>query len=151
MKISIVVPVYNDLRVSRALDSILSQEHADQLDLVVVDAGSTDGTLDVVRRYEDDISVLVSEPDNGIFDGLNKGIASTSGGPDDVVHFVGADDHYADRFVFRDVMAAFGKMRNSMPATAIRSTPIGRAGSFVTGRPVRFTARGSTTAGYPRI
>ena len=107
MKISVVVPVYNDLRVSRALDSILSQECQDELDLVVVDAGSTDGTLDVLRGRNDDIAVLISEPDHGIFDGLNKGIASTSGGPDDVVHFVGADDHYADRFVFRDVMAAF--------------------------------------------
>ncbi len=107
MKISVVVPVYNDLRVSRALDSILSQEHGDELDVVVVDAGSTDGTLDVVRRYEGDISILISEPDKGIFDGLNKGIARTSGGPSDVIHFVGADDKYADRFVVRDVMEAF--------------------------------------------
>jgi len=107
VKISVVVPVFNDPRVGRALQSILSQEHEEDLDLVVVDGGSTDETLDVVQRYRDGISVLISEPDEGIFDGLNKGIASTNGGHEDVIHFVGSDDVYADPHVLRDVMDAF--------------------------------------------
>ena len=107
MKISVVVPVFNDVRVGRALDSILGQRHDHELEIVVVDAGSTDGTLDIVERYADSISVLISEPDEGIFDGLNKGIMLTSGAPNDIVHFLSADDRYGDPLVIRDVMDAF--------------------------------------------
>ena len=107
MKISVVLPVYNDRRVGRALNSILSQRHDHDLELIVVDAGSTDGTLDIIQSYRDRIAVLISEPDAGIFDGINKGISMASGTSDDVVHFLSADDQYGDAFVFRDVMAAF--------------------------------------------
>ena len=108
MIISVVLPVFNDIRVGRALDSILSQQHGHKLDLVVVDAGSTDATMDVIRKYEDRIAVLISEPDKGIFDGINKGIGMTSGTSNDVVHFLSADDQYSDPFVIRDVMDSFG-------------------------------------------
>lgn len=107
LKISIVVPVFNDRRVERALNSIVSQRHDYERELVVVDAGSTDGTLDVVRAYEKDVSVLISEHDRGIYDGINKGISRTEAGSSDVVHYIGADDRYADEFVHRDVMDAF--------------------------------------------
>ena len=106
-KISIVVPVFNDRRVGRALNSIVSQRHDYERELVVVDAGSTDGTLDVVRTYEKDVTVLISEPDEGIYDGINKGIERTDAGPNDVVHYIGADDRYADEFVHQDVLDAF--------------------------------------------
>ena len=105
MKISIVTPVYNDVRVGRALDSILSQQHAHKLETVVADAGSTDGTLDVLERYRDVLSVLISEPDNGIYDGMNKGIKHATG---EVIGILNADDQYHDPFVIRDVMDAFG-------------------------------------------
>ena len=107
MKISVVLPVFNDVRVGRAVDSILSQQHDHDLELVVVDAASTDGTMAVLERYRDHISVLISEPDDGIFDGINKGIGKTTGAPHDVVHFLSADDQYSDRFVIRDVMDSF--------------------------------------------
>ncbi len=103
MKVSVVVPVFNDRRVERALESVLSQRHDHAMELVVVDAGSTDGTLEVLERYADNISVLISEPDKGIFDGVNKGIGRTTGDPEDVVHYLAADDQYADPFVLRDV------------------------------------------------
>ena len=109
MRISVVMPVYNDVRVGRALDSILSQQHGHELELIVVDAGSTDGTLEILESYQDKISVMISEPDQGIFDGINKGIRMSTGGPDDVVHFLSADDQYNDPLVIRDVMDAFGK------------------------------------------
>ena len=105
--ISIVVPVLNDRRVGRALNSIVIQQHDYKRELVVVDACSTDGTLDVVREYAAEVSVLISEPDNGIYDGINKGIEKTEGGPNDVIHYMGADDRYADGLVIRDVMDAF--------------------------------------------
>ena len=107
LKISIVVPVFNDRRVGRALESVISQRHEYERELIVVDACSTDETLDIVRTYQQEVAALISEPDEGIYDGVNKGIARTSAGPDDVVHYLGADDRYADACVLRDVMDAF--------------------------------------------
>ncbi len=102
MKISVVLPVLNDPRVDRALQSIAKQAEHDEVDLVVVDGGSTDSTLDVLDRYSAHITTLIREPDRGIFDALNKGILAAKG---DVVGLIGADDRYADPFVFRDVAA----------------------------------------------
>lgn len=103
MKVSVVTPVLNDRRVGRALDSVLRQEHDRLLELVVIDGGSTDGTLDVLERYRDKI-VLMSEPDHGIYDAMNKGIERATG---DIVGILNADDQYNGRFVLRDVAAAF--------------------------------------------
>ena len=104
LKISIITTVYNDVRIARALDSILNQRHDHELELIVIDAGSDDGTLDVLERYKDRLNVLVSEPDQGIYDGMNKGIRRVSG---DVVGILNADDRYADAYVLRDVAAVF--------------------------------------------
>ena len=101
MKISIVTPVFNDRRVGRALDSILAQRHGHELELIVVDAGSTDGTMEILRAYEDRIATLTSEPDHGIYDGMNKGVRLATG---DVVGILNADDQYADELVLRDVL-----------------------------------------------
>ena len=104
MKISIVTPVLNDVRVQRAIGSVASQEHSHQIELVVVDAGSTDGTLDAIREYGSVVSALISEPDKGIYDGMSKGIAASTG---DVVAILNADDRYSDSSVVEDVAAAF--------------------------------------------
>ena len=106
MRISVVVPVLNDRRVGRAIESILSQTACADVDIVVVDGGSTDGALDTLARYRDRIAVLVGERDRGIFDGVDKDIALSTAAPDDIVHFLGADDRYADRSVLRAVSAA---------------------------------------------
>ena len=104
MKLSIVTPVYNDPRISRALDSILSQQHDEELELIVIDGGSGASTLDVLQRYRDRISILVSEPDKGVYDAMNKGIRLATG---EVIGILNADDRYYDDFVLRDVAAAF--------------------------------------------
>ncbi len=104
MKISIVIPVFNDVHVGHALESILAQQHDHGLELVVVDAGSTDGTLDILEAYRDRITTLISEPDEGIFDGMNKGIRHATG---DVVGILNADDQYHDPLVIRDVADVF--------------------------------------------
>lgn len=71
---------------------------------VVIDGGSRDGTVDLLRVRKNQLGVLVSEPDLGIYDALNKGIARASG---DVVGFLHADDLYAHRDVLAHVAAAF--------------------------------------------
>ena len=104
LKISIITTVYNDTRVAGALDSILNQRIDHELELIVIDAGSDDATMDILERYRDRLSVLVSEPDKGTFDGMNKGIRRATG---DVVGILNADDRYADADVLRDMAAAF--------------------------------------------
>ena len=104
MKISVITPVFNDPRVARALDSILSQRHEHELELIVVDAGSTDDTMEILEGYRDSVTTLISEPDDGIYDGMNKGIRLATG---DVVGILNADDRYSDEFVLRDVLETF--------------------------------------------
>ncbi len=104
MKISVITAVYNNRdTVAQALDSALAQTHPD-VELIVIDGGSTDGTLQVLQDYADRLAVLVSEPDRGIYDALNKGIARASG---DVVGFLHSDDLFADASVLSRIAAAF--------------------------------------------
>lgn len=104
MKISIVVPVYNDPRIGRALQSIWNQRHDHQLETIVIDGASSDETLDVIEKHKDYINTLVSEPDRGLYDGMNKGIERATG---DVIGILNADDLYVDTNVFRDVIEIF--------------------------------------------
>ena len=108
MKISIITAVFNNRdTLAEALDSALSQTHA-ELELIVIDGGSTDGTLDVLRSYENRLAVLLSEPDQGIYDALNKGIKRASG---EVVGFLHSDDLFADVIVLQRVVAAFSDLQ----------------------------------------
>lgn len=108
MKTSIITPVYNEPRVKRALDSIYKQRHSHEIEVIVIDAGSTDETLALLEPYKDKIDIFVSERDRGIYDGMNKGIEHASG---DVIGILNADDCYSDENVLCDVLNAF--MRNS--------------------------------------
>ena len=93
MKVSIVIVVYNNRRtVAQAIESVLSQRSAD-IELIVVDGASSDGTREVLAQHASKISVLVSEPDRGIYDALNKGIGLATG---DIIGFLHSDDLLAD-------------------------------------------------------
>lgn len=103
MKISVVTAVYNRAStVGDALRSSLSQRHPD-VERVVIDGGSTDGTLEVVRDFGAFVDALVSEPDGGIYDALNKGVGLITG---DVVGFLHADDLFGDDDALTRVAAA---------------------------------------------
>jgi len=104
MEFSIVTPVYNEPRIERALDSILHQTGVSNVEVIVVDGGSTDETVDIIRSYEDDLDALVREPDDGIYDAMNKGIKRATG---DVVGILNADDKYSDESVLSDVERRF--------------------------------------------
>ena len=79
MKITVITAVFNRAgRVGQAIDSVLAQTHQD-IELLVQDGGSTDGTLNIVRQIEDPRLSVVSAPDCGIYDALNRGIARASG------------------------------------------------------------------------
>jgi glycosyltransferase involved in cell wall biosynthesis len=104
LKVSIITAVYNNQEtIASALDSALAQTGV-ELELIVIDGGSTDGTLAVLNGYADRIAVLVSEPDKGIYDALNKGIRRASG---EVLGFLHSDDLFADDNVLKRVEGAF--------------------------------------------
>ncbi len=104
MKVSIITSVYNNAStIEDAVLSVLSQNYKD-IEYIVVDGSSTDGTVEIIKKYEDQISKFVSEKDKGIYDGLNKGIGLATG---DVIGFLHSDDIYANAEVITRVAQAF--------------------------------------------
>ncbi len=91
LKISIITPSYNHAEfLARTIASVQSQQGEFELEHIVIDGGSTDGTLDILREAGDAIR-WTSEPDNGQTDALNKGIAQATG---DIVGWLNSDDVY---------------------------------------------------------
>lgn len=100
MKISVITVAYNAVNtIGNTLASVAMQTHPD-IEHIVVDGGSKDGTLDVIRRVGGHVARLISEPDNGIYDAMNKGIGLAIG---DVICFLNADDIYPHDQVIADV------------------------------------------------
>ncbi len=89
MRISIVTISFNQARyLEAAIRSILDQDY-DDIEYIVVDPGSTDGSREIIERYRDRISHMVLEPDDGPADGLNRGFGYASG---DIYYYLNADD-----------------------------------------------------------
>lgn len=104
MKISIVTPCFNSCKtIAQTIESVLAQDCED-VEYIVIDGGSTDGTADIVRSYGDKITNFVSEADSGIYEAMNKGVKMASG---DVVGIVNSDDFYPDNGVLSKVMDMF--------------------------------------------
>ncbi|MBL7985738.1 MAG: glycosyltransferase, partial [Flavobacteriales bacterium] len=77
--VSIVTVVYNGAAtLERTIQSVLAQSHP-RIEYIIMDGGSTDGTLDILRRYDDRIAYWRSAKDKGIYDAMNKGIAECTG------------------------------------------------------------------------
>jgi len=106
MKISIITVAFNAARtIADTLESVDAQTHP-EIEHIVVDGASTDGMLAIVERYRKHIAKLISEPDRGIYDAMNKGIDLATG---EVIGFINADDVYADNSVLERVSAIMAK------------------------------------------
>lgn len=89
--LSVVTVVFNGAaHFERAIQSVLSQSYGN-VEYIVVDGGSTDGTIDILRKYDDRIDCWVSEPDSGIYDAMNKGIGLANG---ELIGLLNSDDDY---------------------------------------------------------
>ena len=92
MKISVITVCYNSARtLERSLLSVAEQDWS-AIEHIVIDGASTDGTREILERFRLHLAHLVSEPDKGIYDAMNKGLAHANG---DIVCFLNADDQYA--------------------------------------------------------
>jgi glycosyltransferase involved in cell wall biosynthesis len=93
LKISIITVCLNSAKtIERAIFSVITQTYKN-VEYIIIDGGSTDGTLNIIKRYASNISKWISEPDKGIYDAMNKGIAMATG---DLVAFLNSDDWYND-------------------------------------------------------
>lgn len=130
--LSIITVVYNNARdIERTIRSVIGQTYP-RIEYLVVDGGSTDGTVDVIKRYDAQITRWVSEPDKGIYDAMNKGLAMATGdyvlfmnsgdevyAPDTVARVFatepGADIYYGETELFDDKWESLGLRRHHIP------------------------------------
>ena len=89
MKVTVVTAVLNDAgHIEQTILSVISQTDI-EIEYIIVDGGSKDGTLELIGKYKDKISLLISEPDRGVYDAMNKGIKYSTG---DFVYFLNSGD-----------------------------------------------------------
>lgn len=96
MRVSIITSCYNRAATIRsAIESVLAQDYND-IEFIVVDGSSTDGSLDIIREYADRISIIISEPDHGMYEAINKGIRVATG---EIIGLLHSDDFFYDNEV----------------------------------------------------
>lgn len=100
-KVSVITVVFNDVaHVRETMESFFSQTWEEK-EYIVVDGGSTDGTADIIKEYADRLAWWCSEPDGGIYDAMNKGIAHATG---DWINILNSGDLYASKNALRDAI-----------------------------------------------
>lgn len=103
MKVSIITITYNSAATLRdTIESVLQQSYP-SIEYIIKDGGSTDDTLAIARSYGDKIK-LIFQPDKGIYDAMNQGLAAATG---DVIGLLNSDDFYADNTVIQEVVNKF--------------------------------------------
>ncbi len=102
--VTIITVVFNGATtLEDTIHSVLQQTY-DNIEYIIIDGGSSDGTLDIIRKYDSQLDYWLSEPDAGIYDAMNKGLSLCTG---DVVGFLNADDLYSHRKVLASVASTF--------------------------------------------
>lgn len=100
-KISIITVCYNSsVTIRDTIESVLSQDYPN-IEYIIVDGASTDNTVNIVKEYSSRISKLVSEPDNGLYDAMNKGVAMATG---EYIGILNSDDFYVNEKVISDLI-----------------------------------------------
>ena len=102
-KVSIITVCYNSAKtISDAIESVINQSYPN-IEYIIVDGGSTDGTVNVIKSYDQFVSKWVSEPDDGIYDAMNKGIKMATG---KIIGLINSDD-YLESDVIRNVAEVY--------------------------------------------
>lgn len=104
MKVSIITATYNSAKTIHDTLASLEQQTYQNIEYIIIDGNSSDDTLDVIKAKSSRVSVMISEPDNGIYDALNKGIAAATG---DIIGFLHSDDLFAYSTAVQDIVDKF--------------------------------------------
>lgn len=103
LKISVVTVSYNAAdTIEETIRSVVNQTY-DNIEYIIIDGGSTDGTVDIIKKYAGRIAYWVSEPDRGIYDAMNKGIAVATG---DYINFMNAGDRFNGENIVYEVFGS---------------------------------------------
>lgn len=106
LKVSIITITYNaEGTLEDTIQSVLNQSY-NNIEYIIIDGKSTDGTMDIISKYSEKISKVVSEKDNGLYDAINKGINLATG---DVIALLHADDFYIHQDVIKEYVKTFNK------------------------------------------
>jgi len=104
LKLSIITVCFNQQKnISETIESVLSQNYKD-IEYILIDGGSSDGSLEIINDYSSDIDCLISEPDNGIYNAINKGLSKATG---DIIGLLHAGDLFYDNNVISNVVSCF--------------------------------------------
>lgn len=130
MKVSVITVSFNAAdTILDTLDSVAEQSHQ-AIEHIVIDGESTDGTQEIIESHQSMLAKVVSEPDRGIYDAMNKGLRLATG---ELIAFLNADDVYADR----DVLARVATIVAERNLDAVFGDVIFTSGSEQSGRPKR--------------
>ncbi len=106
MKVSIITSCYNRERtIAQTIESVLAQDYPD-IEYIIVDGASKDRTLDIVNRYQGRVAKVVSEPDNGMYEAINKGIKAATG---DIVGLLHSDDFLLSSHIISEIVEVFDR------------------------------------------
>lgn len=104
MKVSIITVVYNNQKtIAQAIQSVLNQDYT-PIEYIIVDGASTDGTIEIIKSYDKNISKFLSEPDKGIYDAMNKGLKLATG---DIIGILNSDDFYNNNHIISQIVDEF--------------------------------------------
>ena len=138
--VSIITVSFNSIRtISDTIKSVLSQIYSN-IEYIIIDGSSTDGTIELVNSFGNKISKFISEPDNGIYDAINKGIRLATG---DVIGILHSDDFFydnnviatvAETFIKYDINAVFGDVQFVSPENSSKIVRYYSSKHFNTGK-----------------
>lgn len=104
MRVSLITVTYNaETSIERCINSVIAQNYHN-IEYIVVDGASTDNTLQILNQYKKNINLLISEPDKGMYDALNKGISRATG---DIIGILNADDFFASDDILTKIAEIF--------------------------------------------